>query len=72
MTACWPCNSGKADFRLDELGWELLSEAEVRSAWDGLTRSYSDLWDGAGRPDAQYHSRWLRALGAGPQVREVT
>jgi 5-methylcytosine-specific restriction endonuclease McrA len=24
VTACWPCNSGKADFTLDELGWQLL------------------------------------------------
>lgn len=31
VAACWPCNSGKADFTLDEIGWELLSEADVQS-----------------------------------------
>ena len=28
VTACWPCNSGKADFTLEELGWSLLDEAD--------------------------------------------
>lgn len=34
VAACWACNSAKADLLLDEVGWELLSEDEVRSDWD--------------------------------------
>lgn len=63
VAACWPCNSGKADFTLEELGWELLGEAEVQSSWDGLTGSYAALWQAAAQPDPQHHRRWLRALG---------
>jgi 5-methylcytosine-specific restriction endonuclease McrA len=36
VSACWPCNSGKADLTLEEIGWNLLDEAEVQSDWDGL------------------------------------
>jgi len=43
VTACRPCNSGKADFTLEELGWSLLDEADVRSDWDGLTGLYQTL-----------------------------
>ena len=43
VTACWPCNSGKADFTLEEIGWKLLDQAEVQSDWDGLTSSYEAL-----------------------------
>jgi hypothetical protein len=65
VAACWPCNSGKADLTLDELGWELRPGVAVQSDWDGLTGSYSGLWEAAGQPDPQYHGRWLRALAAG-------
>jgi 5-methylcytosine-specific restriction endonuclease McrA len=62
VTACWPCNSGKGDFTLEEIDWELLTEEEVRSEWTGLTADYPALWRAAGDPDAAYHRRWLRAL----------
>ncbi len=62
VAACWPCNSAKADFTLEEFGWQLLGETDVRSDWDGLTGRYAVLWDAAGQPDAQYHRRWFRAL----------
>lgn len=62
VTACWPCNSGKADFTLEEVGWDLLSEGEAQSDWDGLTRSYHKLWLVAGQPDPRHHERWLRFL----------
>lgn len=62
-TACWPCNNGKADFTLEEIGWQLLDEQEVRSEWSGLTAGYPALWRAAGEPDAPYHRRWLQALG---------
>lgn len=68
VAACWPCNSGKADFTLEELGWGLLAEPDVQSDWDGLTRNYAALWQAANCPDAQYHSRWLRALSAGREI----
>lgn len=63
MTTCWPCSSGKADFTLEELGLALLTEDEVRSAWDGLTHAYAALWKAAGGRDAVWHRPWLRALG---------
>jgi hypothetical protein len=37
VTACNPCNSIKADFELEQLGWELLPIAN--DGWDGLVRS---------------------------------
>jgi 5-methylcytosine-specific restriction endonuclease McrA len=60
VTACWPCNTGKADLRLDEVGWTLLSETEVRSDWDGLTGATNALWGRAGHPDI--YRDWRRAL----------
>ena len=62
VTACWPCNSGKGDFTLEEIGWELLDAGAVQSDWSGLTADYVALWRAAGEPDAAYHRRWLRAL----------
>ena len=62
VAACWPCNSGKSDFTLEEIGWELLPAEDVASDWTGLTVSYRALWTAAGEPDAPYHRRWLRAL----------
>jgi 5-methylcytosine-specific restriction endonuclease McrA len=60
VTACWPCNTGKADLRLDELGWTLLDAAEVQSEWDGLSGATQQLWERAGRPDI--YRDWRRAL----------
>lgn len=62
VAACWPCNSGKGDFTLDEIGWKLLAESDVVSEWSDLTANYRALWAAAGEPDAAYHRRWLRAL----------
>lgn len=64
MTACWPCNTGNADLTLDEVGWTLLSEEDVRSDWDDLTGATNALWERAGRPDI-YHP-WRRALSSIP------
>lgn len=64
VTACWPCNTGKADLRLDEIGWTLLSENEVRSDWDGLTRATQALWERASYP--RIYGDWRRALAADP------
>jgi len=59
-TACWPCNARKGDLTLEQLGWELRAVAE--SSWDGLTSFYRQLWEIAGRPTAEAHPEWLRAL----------
>jgi 5-methylcytosine-specific restriction endonuclease McrA len=61
VTACWPCNTGKADLRLDEVGWILLDREAVRSDWDGLSGAVGDLWEHAGRPDI--YRDWRRVLG---------
>jgi 5-methylcytosine-specific restriction endonuclease McrA len=60
VTACWPCNTGKAELTLSEVGWELLPEVSVRSNWGGLSECCEVLWQHAGRP-AVYRD-WLRAL----------
>jgi hypothetical protein len=64
VTACWPCNTGKADLRLEEVGWTLLSEANVRSDWDGLTGATNALWERSGEPDI--YRDWRRALSSVP------
>jgi hypothetical protein len=63
VTACSPCNTIKADFSLEMLGWELRPVEEFE--WDGLTRFYPRLWDLAGRPKPQYHQGWMKQLGLG-------
>ena len=62
VTSCWLCHFSRADFNLDELGWDLLRDAEVRSDWDGLTGAYPELWRLAGEPDAEYHRHWIDVL----------
>jgi 5-methylcytosine-specific restriction endonuclease McrA len=64
VTACWPCNTGKADLRLEEVGWAILSEADVRRDWDGLSSATNSLWERAGRPDI--YRDWRRALSSIP------
>ncbi|HYM44780.1 MAG TPA: HNH endonuclease [Solirubrobacteraceae bacterium] len=64
VTACWPCNTGKADLRLEEVGWTLLGEEEVRSDWDGLSGATNALWERAGRPNI--YGDWRRALSSVP------
>lgn len=63
-TACWPCNTGKADLRLEEVGWALLGEADVRSDWDGLTNATNALWERAGQ--LGIYRDWRRALSPAP------
>jgi hypothetical protein len=58
------CNSGKADFTLEELGWQPLDPHAVASNWDGLTGRYAKLWHPAGEPEPRYNGRWLRALAS--------
>jgi 5-methylcytosine-specific restriction endonuclease McrA len=62
-TACVRCNTAKSDNRLEDIGWRLLKP--TRTTWDGLTGSYHDLWERAGRPNARYHRPWLKALTGG-------
>jgi 5-methylcytosine-specific restriction endonuclease McrA len=60
VTACWPCNARKGDLTLEQLGMELMAVKE--SSWDGLSGFYPQLWEIAGRPAAEAHPQWLRAL----------
>ncbi len=62
VTACWPCNSRKADFSLDQLGWDLRPIDEADN-WDGLTCYYRRLWEAAGEPKPTLHRPWMHALG---------
>ena len=64
VTACWPCNTGKADLTLSEVGWTLLSEEDVRSDWDGLTGATNALWERTSQPDI--YRDWRRALSSIP------
>jgi hypothetical protein len=65
VTSCWPCNRRKADFTLEQLGWEVLVvDPAVR--WDGLTSGYARLWEAAGEPKPTYHKSWIAALVAAP------
>jgi len=61
VTACNPCNSIKADFTLERIGWDVRPIEDVD--WDGLTGLYTSLWEVAGRPKPEYHSGWIRDLG---------
>lgn len=64
VTACTPCNSIKADFSLEILGWEMQPVGEIE--WDGLGRYYVELWEHAGRPKEAYHTAWMTALSLKP------
>jgi len=68
VTACWPCNATKGDLALSELGWQLRPVDE--SSWDGLSGSYRQLWEIAGKPTDEAHPHWLRALSCMPELRE--
>ena len=61
VTACNPCNSRKADMRLEVLKWTCHPIAD--SQWDGLIRYYIPLWHLAGKPRERYHRSWMRGLG---------
>ena len=62
VTACWPCNGRKADFSLEQLGWQIRAVPQGEE-WDGLTSTYADLWRAAGLPKPAYHRAWMKALG---------
>ncbi len=62
VTACWLCHTGRSGSPDPKLGWEVLSQADVDSDWDGVTGAYAALWSLAGQTDPGYHLRWLEAL----------
>ncbi len=62
VTACWPCNSRKADLTLEQLSWTLLPVPETD--WDGLVSLYMPLWQAAKEPKPRFHRDWMAALGA--------
>lgn len=64
VTACNPCNSNKADFTLEQVGWTVLPIEQT--GWVGLTDRYADLWVAAGRPNPSHHRQFMTALGISP------
>jgi HNH endonuclease len=66
VTSCWPCNSGKSDYTLEEMGFELLSASG--SDWDGLTGVYPELCEPLSDKDLAYHLPWLKALSNDPRT----
>jgi len=62
-TSCAACNTLKADYLLDELGWPLLPIPET--TWDGLTGHYRTLWKAASEPrtSGDRHGKWMQAFG---------
>ncbi|MEK6252647.1 MAG: HNH endonuclease signature motif containing protein [Actinomycetota bacterium] len=58
VTTCPRCNAIKADYTLDQVGWEVRVVSDPE--WDGLTRRFRAVWEAAGRPDHQ--REWLRLL----------
>jgi hypothetical protein len=70
VTACWRCNTIKAEFALAELGWnEPTKGPRPSESWRGLTEHYEVLWEAAGRPDPPRHERWFRAFAAADGAR---
>lgn len=63
-TACWPCNTQKSDFSLEEIGWDLHDVLDTQ--WDGLVGSYPALWSvaksKATESDIRFHRPWLAAF----------
>lgn len=62
-TSCAACNTLKADYLLEELGWTLLTVPTT--SWDGLTGHYRTIWKAAGEPvtSGDRHGTWMRAFG---------
>ncbi len=60
-TACWTCQSLKADHLLEEMGWSI-SKPPRTTRWDGLVRIYPQLWEALGSPYPDFNKRWLRAF----------
>lgn len=63
VTACWPCNSGKSNYTVEEIGFELLPPSD--SDWDGLTGVYPELCKSLSVEDRVYHVPWLKAISSG-------
>ena len=65
VTACWPCNSGKSNYSVEEVGYELLPASN--SDWDGLTGIYPELCKSLSDEDRlpRSHLRWLRVMSRG-------
>lgn len=61
VTACWPCNSAKADVPLDALsGWRLREPTEADPTWHGLADLHAALWQALGEPELRGVARqWL-------------
>lgn len=56
VTACWACNSRKADLAVDEIGFTIRPPAET--TWRGLADQFPLLWEACGRPTLTMDDRW--------------
>jgi 5-methylcytosine-specific restriction endonuclease McrA len=70
VTSCWPCNSGKSNYTVEEVGFELLPPGD--SDWDGLTEVYPELCKSLSVQDLDYHRRWLGAISSAGTARTST
>ncbi|MGH7582784.1 MAG: HNH endonuclease [Gemmatimonadales bacterium] len=59
VTACIVCNTKKGDHLLEEVGWTLRIPTP---GWDGMVPLYQQTWEHAGRPNAAYHGKWVKAF----------
>jgi len=64
VTSCWPCNSGKPNYMLEEVGFKKLPPSD--EDWDGLTGVYPKLCEPLSGKDLDYHRPWLKALSNDP------
>jgi hypothetical protein len=59
LTTCYPCNSSKANWTLEELDWEL---KEIEDGWDGLTDLFMKMMEAhhIETPSLKNYQRMLR------------
>ena len=60
VTACWPCNSGKSNYSIEQVGFKLRPPSH--SGWDGLSKIYPQLCKLLSIDSRRYHQDWLKAL----------
>jgi 5-methylcytosine-specific restriction endonuclease McrA len=66
-TACYRCQEQQNNRALDTLGWGL---KHSKSKWDGLTKSYEELWV-AVQPPRGDHRAWIAAFRGAWDAREA-
>jgi hypothetical protein len=67
VTSCWPCNSGKAHFTLDELGWTLSPSRRSAATGPAPPTSTERCGRPPARPTGSLHDRRLGCDAAGDE-----